>query len=164
MHVNQSREKKKWIVSPRKWARRCVSHRHDKQDGGLQTSWCLGCWLATPCGDSWCLPWRVSPLPPSRPPTVTRVSSHKDVVRSIVHGYFQSQFRGSSYKEVDRPTHDSIKREQTLSTVTHTFMTQYTIPIDKNQLPKLPIRGDVQTGWMSYETTSNTWWWQWCDR
>jgi hypothetical protein len=58
----------------------------------------------------------------TRPPVVTRVSAHKDEVRSIVHGYFQSQFRVSLYKEVDRPTHDSIKREQTLSTVTNSSM------------------------------------------
>jgi hypothetical protein len=31
---------------------------------------------------------------------------------SIAHGYFQSQFRVQAYKEVDRPTHDSIKRER----------------------------------------------------
>ena len=48
----------------------------------------------------------------TRPPVTMRVSAHKDEVRSIVHGYFQSQFRVPSYKEVDRPTHDSIKREQ----------------------------------------------------
>ena len=65
-----------------------------------------------------------------------------------------------------------------------------TIPIDTNQLPKLPSRNDEETWWMSNEETinlrsehswtidvettstqnlwdthstfSNTWWWQWC--
>jgi hypothetical protein len=74
----------------------------------------------------------------TRPPTVEScVSTHKDEVRSIVHGYFQSQFRVSVYKVVDRPTQPSIQREQTLTTVTNVFMTQYTIPINTNQLPKL---------------------------
>ncbi len=51
----------------------------------------------------------------TRPPVVVYVSTHKDEVRLIVHGYFQSQFRVPSCKEVDRPTHDSIKREQDLT-------------------------------------------------
>ena len=38
----------------------------------------------------------------TRPPTVSRVSTHKDEFRSIDHGYFQSQFRMSVYKEVGR--------------------------------------------------------------
>ncbi len=38
------------------------------------------------------------------------------------------------YKEVDRPTHDSIKREQALTKVTNDFMTQYRIPTDTNAL------------------------------
>ena len=59
----------------------------------------------------------------TRPPATTCVSTHKDEVRSIDHGYFQSQFRVSVYKEVGRPTHDSIKREQTLVKVTNVFMT-----------------------------------------
>ena len=54
----------------------------------------------------------------TRPPAVARVSAHKVEVRSIDHGYFQSQFRVPVYKEVDRPTHDSIKREQALVKVT----------------------------------------------
>ena len=79
----------------------------------------------------------------TRPPTVSCVSTHKDEVRSIVHGYFQSQFRVSVYKVVDSPTQVSIERGQTLTTVTNTFMTQYTIPIDTNQQPKLPSRDGV---------------------
>jgi hypothetical protein len=57
----------------------------------------------------------------------------------LVHGYFQSQFRVSLYKEVDRPTHESIKREQVLTTVTNDFMTQYTIPIDTTNWPSYPV-------------------------
>ena len=69
----------------------------------------------------------------TRPPVVERVSTHKDEVRSIVHGYFQSQFRVPVYKVVDRPTQASIQREEALTTVANAFMTQYTIPIDTNQ-------------------------------
>jgi hypothetical protein len=36
----------------------------------------------------------------TRPPAVARVIVHKDEVRSIVHGYFQSQFRVPVYKVV----------------------------------------------------------------
>ena len=87
----------------------------------------------------------------TRPPAAARVSARKDEVRSIAHGYFQSQFRVPVYKEVGRPRHDSIKREQALTKVTNAFMAQYTIPIDTNQLPpclaqtgnKLPSRTDV---------------------
>ena len=85
----------------------------------------------------------------TRPPTVSCVSTHKDEVRSIVHGYFQSQFSVSLCKEVGRPPHDSIKREQDLAKVTNAFMTQYTIPIGTNQPPKLPSRTDVEVWWMS---------------
>jgi hypothetical protein len=91
----------------------------------------------------------------TRPPVVMRVSAHKDEVRSIVHGYFQSQFRVSVYKVVGRPTQVSIQREEALTTVTNVFMTQYTIPIDTNQLPKLPSRDDVETWWMTNEQTMN---------
>ena len=76
----------------------------------------------------------------TRPPVGMRVSAHKDEVRSIVHGYFQSQFRVPVYKVVRRPTQASIQREEALTTVTNAFMTQYTIPIDTNELPKLPSR------------------------
>ena len=69
----------------------------------------------------------------TRPPVVERVSTHKDEVRSIVHGYFQSQFRVPVYKVGGRPTQTSIQREQALTTVTNTFMAQYTIPIDTNR-------------------------------
>ncbi len=82
----------------------------------------------------------------TRPPDVVCVSGHKDEVRSIDHGYFQSQFRVSVYKEVGRPTHDSIKREQVLTKVTNVLMTWYIIPIDTNQLSKLPSRTDVEQG------------------
>ncbi len=41
------------------------------------------------------------------------------------------------------------QREEPLTTVTNTFMSQYTIPIDTNQLPKLPSRDDVETWWMT---------------
>ena len=60
----------------------------------------------------------------TRPPVAMRVSAHKDEVRSIVHGYFQSQFRVSVYKVVGRSRQDSIKREEDLTTVTNTFMEQ----------------------------------------
>ena len=93
----------------------------------------------------------------TRPPVVIRVSTHKDEVRSIVHGYFQSQFRVPVYKEVVRPTHGSIKPEQALTKVTNAFMTQYTIPIDTNHLTKLPSRTDVETWWMNNEQTMNLW-------
>jgi hypothetical protein len=93
----------------------------------------------------------------TRPPAVALVSTHKDEVRSIDHGYFQSQFRVPVYKEVGRPTHDSIKREQVLTKVTNAFMVQYTIPIDTNQLSKLPSRTDVEVWWMSNEQTINLW-------
>ena len=91
----------------------------------------------------------------TRPPLVMRVSTHKDEVRSIVHGYFQSQFRVSVYKVVGRPTQVSIQREEALTTVTNAFMAQYTIPIDTNQLPKLPTRDDVETWWMTNDQTMN---------
>jgi hypothetical protein len=84
-----------------------------------------------------------------------RVSAHKDEVRSIVHGYFQSQFRVPVYKVVGRPTQDSIKREEVLTTVTNAFMPQYTIPIDTNQLPELPTRDDVETWWMTNDQSMN---------
>ncbi len=90
-----------------------------------------------------------------RPAVVSRVSANKDDVRSIVHGYFQSQFRVPVYKVVDRPAQPSIQREQDLTTVTNVFMAQYTIPIDTNQLPKLPSRDDVETWWMTNEQTMN---------
>ena len=88
-----------------------------------------------------------------------RVSAHKDEVRSIVHGYFQSQFRVPLYKVVGRPTQTSVRvsiqREETLTTVTNTFMSQYTIPIDTNQLAKLPSRDDVETWWMTNQQAIN---------
>jgi hypothetical protein len=40
-------------------------------------------------------------------------------------------------------------------TVTNTFMTQYTIPIDTNQLSKLPTRDDVGTWWMTNDQSMN---------
>jgi hypothetical protein len=80
------------------------------------------------------------------PPAAVRVSTHKDEVRSIDHGCFQSQFRVPVHKEVVRPTHDSIKRQQAPTKVTNDFMVQYTIPIDTNQLSKLPSRTDVEAG------------------
>ncbi len=55
------------------------------------------------------------------------------------------------YKEVDRPTHDSIKQEQTLVKVTNIFMSQYIILKDTNQLSKLPSRIDVEAWWMNNE-------------
>ena len=90
-----------------------------------------------------------------RPPAAARVSAHKDEVRSIAHGYFQSQFRVPVYKDVGRPTHDSIKREQGLTKVTNVFMAQYSIPTDTNELSKLPSRNDVETWWMSNEQSIN---------
>jgi hypothetical protein len=70
----------------------------------------------------------------TRPPAEARVSTHKDEVRSIGYGYFQSQFRVSWYKVVVRQTHDSIKREQDLTKVTNTFMSQYTWTIEVETL------------------------------
>jgi hypothetical protein len=43
----------------------------------------------------------------------------------------------------------------TLSTVTNDFMGQYTIPIDTNQLTKLPSRDDVETLWMINDQVIN---------
>ncbi len=48
----------------------------------------------------------------TRPPVTMRVSAHKDEVRSIVHGYFQSQFRVSVYEVVGRSRQDSIQRRE----------------------------------------------------
>ena len=48
------------------------------------------------------------------PPSVCVISAHKNEVQSIDHGYFQNRFKVSEYKQVDRPTHDSQKREETL--------------------------------------------------
>jgi hypothetical protein len=59
------------------------------------------------------------------------------------------------YKVVDRPRQDSIKREEALTTVTNAFMGQYTIPIDTNELPKLPSRDDVETWWMTNQQAIN---------
>ncbi len=53
------------------------------------------------------------------------------------------------------PTQASIQREQPLTTVTNSFMTQYTIPIDTNQLTKLPNRDNVETWWMTNEQVMN---------
>ena len=50
---------------------------------------------------------------------------------------------------------ESMKREQTLTKVTNDFMTQYTIPIDTNQLSKLPSRTDVESWWMINDQTIN---------
>ncbi len=55
----------------------------------------------------------------TQPAVVTRVSPHKAEVRSIVHGYFQSQFRVTVCKEVGRPIHHSIKREKPLVKVSN---------------------------------------------
>ncbi len=63
----------------------------------------------------------------TRPPAPPHVSAHKDEVRSIDHGYFQSQFRVTLYKGVGRPTHDSIKREQPLPKVTTKFTTAHRV-------------------------------------
>ena len=81
----------------------------------------------------------------TRPLTSARVSQHKNEVRSITRGFFQIQFRVPGYKHVDRPTHDSQKREEALEKVTNVFMEQYTLPTDTNELPNLPTRIDVET-------------------
>ena len=81
----------------------------------------------------------------TRPPASARVSAHKNEVRSIARGFFQIQFRVSSYKPVGRPTHDSQKREENLEKVTIFFMEQYILPTDTNELPNLPTRDDVET-------------------
>ena len=57
----------------------------------------------------------------TRPPASGHISTHKNEVRSIARGYFQNQFRVTSYKQVGRPTHDSIKRQQALGKVTNDF-------------------------------------------
>jgi hypothetical protein len=59
------------------------------------------------------------------------------------------------YKHVDRPTHDSQKREEGLEKVTNVFMEQYTLPTDTNEIPNLPTRDDVKTWWLSNEETMN---------
>ena len=81
----------------------------------------------------------------TRPPVSTRVSAHKNEVRSIDRGYFQIQFRVSSYEQVGRPTHDSQKREEVLEKVTNVFMDQYTFHTDKNEQPNLLTKNDVET-------------------
>ena len=94
-----------------------------------------------------------------RPPAAARVSAHKDEVRSIAHGYFQSQFRVPVYKDVGRPTHDSIKREQALTKVTNVFMAQYRIPTDTNELPKLPTKSgeaNVHRVYLIHKCNRNT--------
>jgi hypothetical protein len=73
----------------------------------------------------------------TRPPVSVRVSAHKNEVRSIPRGFFQIQFRVPGYKHVDRPTHDSQKREEDLEKVTNVFMEQYTLPTDTNEIPNL---------------------------
>jgi hypothetical protein len=73
----------------------------------------------------------------TRPPASSRVSAHKNEVRSIVRGYFQNQFRVPVYKHVGRPTQDSQKRDEVLDKVTNVFMEQYTLPTDTNELPNL---------------------------
>ena len=50
-------------------------------------------------------------------------SVHTKMRSGRAHGYFQSQ-RVTVYKEVGRPTHDSIKREQALVKVTNDFITK----------------------------------------
>ena len=64
----------------------------------------------------------------TRPPSSAHVSTHKNEVRSIVHGHFQNRFKVSPYRQVGRPTHYSQKREETLEKVTNVFMEQYTLP------------------------------------
>jgi hypothetical protein len=61
----------------------------------------------------------------------------------------------SSYKQVDRPTHDSQKREDSVEKLTNVFMEQYTLPTDTNEIPNLPTRNDVKTWWLSNEETMN---------
>jgi hypothetical protein len=92
----------------------------------------------------------------TRPLVATRVSVHKDEVRSITHGCFQSQFRVSLYKEVDRPTHDSIKRERALTKVTNAFWTVHH-PRRHKPTDKLPNRTDVEDWWMRNEYDINMW-------
>ncbi len=60
-----------------------------------------------------------------------------------------------AYKHVGRPTHDSQKREEALEKVTNVFMEQYRLPTDTNEIPNLPTRDDVKTGWLSNEETMN---------
>jgi hypothetical protein len=73
----------------------------------------------------------------TRPPPSVHVSAYKNEVRSIVHGYFQNQFRVTVFKQVGRPTHDSQKREEDLAKLTNSFIEQYALPTDTNQLPNL---------------------------
>jgi hypothetical protein len=91
----------------------------------------------------------------TRPPASARVSQHKNEVRSIARGFFQSQFRVSAYKPVGRPTHDSQKREDAVEKVTNVFMEQYTLPRDTNEIPNLPTRDDVKTWWLSNQEAMN---------
>jgi hypothetical protein len=78
----------------------------------------------------------------TRPPDSSRVSTHKNEVRSMVRGHFQNRFKVTPYKQVGRPTHDSQKREETLEKVTNVLMEQYTLPTDTNELSNLPTRSD----------------------
>ena len=91
----------------------------------------------------------------TRPPASARVSAHKNEVRSIARGYFQSQFRVPAYKQVGRPTHDSQIREESLEKVTNVFMEQYTLPTDTNELPNLLTRNDVETWWLTNDEAIN---------
>jgi len=59
----------------------------------------------------------------TRPPDSACVSEHKNEIRSVARGFFQIQFRVPAYKHVDRPTHDSQKREDTLEKVTNVCYT-----------------------------------------
>jgi hypothetical protein len=70
---------------------------------------------------------------------------HHIFSQQLVRGYFQNQFRVTSYKHVGRPTQDSQKRDEALEKVTNVFMEQFTLPTDTNELPNLPTRGDVET-------------------
>ncbi len=91
----------------------------------------------------------------TRPPASVHVSQHKNEVRSIARGFFQNQFRVSSYKTVGRATHDSQKREDSVEKVTNVFMEQYTLPTDTNEIPNLPTRDDVKTWWLSNQESMN---------
>ena len=62
--------------------------------------------------DKWLKKATVDDTGLTRPPVAIRVSAHKDEVRSIFHGYFQSQFRVPVYKVVGRSRQDAIKREE----------------------------------------------------
>ncbi len=64
----------------------------------------------------------------TRPPPPVRVSAHKDEVRSIVHGYFQSQFRAPGLTRPPAPARVSQHKDEVRSIVHGYFHSQFRVP------------------------------------